>query len=252
MTAVPNYPSSTPAPAATATSDRVPPLLKGLTVAALIAFVLGMAMALFFAGTDQVQGQVQRIFYIHLAAFFGATLAFSVGAVGGVAYLRTRKPKWDSLSLAGIEVGFALALITLITGMVWARPIWNTWWTWDPRLTSTAIMILTYAAYFMLRGSLDTGDRKRMLASVFAILAITTVILTIVITRIRPDTIHPVVIGPSPANAQGSFEMATNMGITVGINIVIWALLVTPVLIWWRVRLENRSQRIEALRAEVL
>lgn len=250
MTAAPHYSPVTPL-GAEAGKDRLP-ILKGLTIVAIIAAVIGLALALFYAGTDELQGQVQRIFYIHLATFMGASLGFGIGAFAGAAYLITRKPKWDTLSLAGIEVGFPLALITLFSGMIWARPIWNTWWTWDPRLTSTAIMILTYSAYFMLRGSLDSGDRKRMLASVFAVLAIATVIITVVITRIRPDTIHPVVIGPSPANAQGSFEMAANMGMTVGINIAIWVALVTPTLIWWRVRLENRNQRVEALRAEII
>ncbi|MBL8145291.1 MAG: hypothetical protein JNL34_02810, partial [Anaerolineae bacterium] len=74
----------------------------------------------------------------------------------------------------------------------------------------------------------------------------------IFITRVRPDTIHPTVIGPSPADAQGSFAMAANMGMTVGISILIWTALITPVLIWWRIRLENRNQRVEALRAETL
>lgn len=228
------------------------PLLKGLTVAAIIGFLVAFFMAMFFAGTDATQGLVQRIFYLHLPAFMGATVAFVTGSVGGIAYLRTRNPKWDTLSLAAIEVGFMLSLITLFTGMVWARPTWNTWWTWDPRLTTTAIMTLTYAAYFMLRGSLDNGDRKRMLSAVFAILAVTTVIVVIFITRVRPDTIHPTVIGPSPADAQGSFAMAANMGMTVGIGILIWTALITPVLIWWRIRLENRNQRVEALRAEML
>ncbi len=231
--------------------DRLP-VLKALTVIAIIAFVIGAALALFYAGTDATQGQVQRIFYLHVSAFMGATVGFSIGAVGGIGYLRTHNPRWDTLSVSAIEVAFFLSLITLFTGMTWARPTWNTWWTWDPRLTSTAIMTLTYAAYFMLRGSLDTSDRKRMLSSVFAILALTTVIVTIFITRVRPDTIHPTVIGPSPADAQGTFAMAANMGMTLGINIMIWTVLVSPVLIWWRVRLENRYQRIEALRVENL
>lgn len=251
MTAVKAVPSAAPQAAETGHKDRLP-LLKGLTVVAIIGFVIGLVMALFVAGTDATQGQVQRIFYLHVSAFMGATLGFVIGTVGGIGYLRTRKPKWDALSVAGIEVGFALSLITLFTGMVWARPTWNTWWTWDPRLTATAIMTLTYAAYFMLRGSLDNGDRRRMLASVFAILALTTVIAVIFITRVRPDTIHPVVVGPSPADAQGSFAMTGTMGMTFGINVLIWTVLITPTLIWWRVRLENRQQRVEALRAETL
>lgn len=251
MTAVKAIPPGVAVPATQDKKDRLP-LLKVLTALAIAGFLIGLGMALFFAGTDATQGVVQRIFYLHLPSFMGATVAFVSGAVGGIAYLRTRNPKWDTLALASIEVGFMLSLITLFTGMIWARPTWNTWWTWDPRLTSTAIMTLTYAAYFMLRGSLDNGDRKRMLASVFSILAVTTVFIVIFITRIRPDTIHPTVIGPSPADAKGSFAMAANMGMTVGISILFWTVLITPVLIWWRIRLENRNQRVEALRAETL
>jgi hypothetical protein len=85
---------------------------------------------------------------------------------------------------------------------------------------------------------------------VYSILAIATVVLTFAITRLRPDTIHPVVIGPSPVNAKGTFEMAANMGMTLGINSLIWCVLIAPALIWWRVRLENLAQHRDALRAE--
>ncbi|MFQ3566589.1 MAG: cytochrome c biogenesis protein CcsA [Aggregatilineales bacterium] len=231
--------------------DRLP-LLRALTILALIGFAVGVGLALFYAGPDATQGNVQRIFYFHVAAFVGASVSFLTGFIGGVAYLRTRKARWDTLSLAGIEVGFTLSLITLVTGMVWARPTWNTWWTWDPRLTSAAIMVLTYAAYFMLRNSIENPERQRALSAAYGMLAITTVIITTMITRVRPDTIHPTVIGPSPANAQGTFEMAANMGATLGINVLIWAVLIAPVLIWWRIRLENLFQRIEQLRAELI
>ena len=231
--------------------DRLP-WLKGLTVLAVLGFAFGLYMGLVYAGTDITQGDVQRIFYIHVAAFSGASVAFFGTVVGGIAYLRTRKPKWDTLALAGVEVGFALSLITLITGMFWARPIWNTWWTWDPRLTSAAIMALTYAAYLMLRNGIENTERRRKFASVYGILAITTVIFTFAVIRIRPDTIHPTVIGPSPANAEGSFEMAANMGAALGINSFIWCCLITPTLMWWRIRVEHTLEKAKRLRIRLL
>ncbi len=226
-------------------------MLKGLSILAGLGFILALYMALVYAGTDSVQGNVQRIFYLHLGAFMGATVGFITAIVGGIAYLRTRRVAWDTLSLSGVEVGLALTTITLITGMVWARPMWNTWWTWDPRLTSAAIMALTYAAYLMLRNALENADKRRKFASVYAIFAILTVFLTFIITRIRPDTIHPNVIGPSATNAQGSFAMTANMGAALGVNILVWCLLITPVLIWWRIRLENTFERIQILRHEL-
>jgi len=248
MTAVNQAPTAaTP----TITHDRLP-MLKGLTMFAIAAVAFGLYMALFYAGQDALQGNIQRIFYIHLPTFFGATLAFVCAAVGGALYLWTRNVRWDKLALAGVEVGLSLSLVTLVTGMFWARPIWNTWWTWDPRLTSTAIMALTYAAYLMLRNGLENPEHRRRFASVYSILALSTVIFVIVITRIRPDTIHPAVIGASSQNAQGGFAMTDSMITALMSNFVIWVFIVTPVLIWWRIRLESLTERVRHARVTAL
>ncbi len=250
MSIAPAQRLATPAVEKTKTGRRSVSL-NVLTGLAAIGFVVGLTFAMFVAGMDATQGNVQRVFYFHLSAFMGAAVAFSAGTFGGIAYLRTHHVKWDTLSLSAVEVGFALSIITLVTGMVWARPTWNTWWTWDPRLTSAAIMVLTYAAYFVFRGALENPERRAQFASVYAILAISTMIFTLVITRIRPDTIHPTVVGPSATNAQGSFSMTPNMGMTLGINITIWMVLITPTLIWWRIRLEALHHRIDQKRYEL-
>ncbi|MBC7869336.1 MAG: cytochrome c biogenesis protein CcsA, partial [Chitinophagaceae bacterium] len=143
---------------------REPRALTLLTIVTILAVAFGLVMALFYAGTDIDQGNIQRIFYIHMPSFFGAFSAFTAAVVGGVMYLRTRKVKWDTLALAGVEVGLALALVNLFTGAIWARPIWNTWWTWDARLTSAAVMALTYAAYLMLRNGIENGETRRRFA----------------------------------------------------------------------------------------
>ena len=230
----------------------VPLALKILTVITILGIAAGAVMALVYAGEDVTQGNVQRIFYFHVAAFAGAFVSFAVGVVGGILFLVKRNNRWDRIALAGVEVGFILALINLFTGMIWARPIWNTWWTWDPRLTSAAIMVLTYAAYFMLRAGIDNPDTRRRFASVYAILAFSTVIITFVIIRIRPDTIHPTVIGPSPQNAEGSFEMTSSMLATLSVSSFVWSVLVPITFIWWRVRLENLSDQVAALKARTL
>ena len=147
-----------------------------------------------------------------------------------------------------------LSLVNLATGSIWARPIWNTWWTWDPRLTSAAIMALTYSAYLMLRAGVENPEQRRRFASVYGVLAITTALVTLLIIRVRPDTIHPVVVGPSPQNAQGSFEIEATQGVAVAIlgNLPIWGLLVPITLMWWRVRMERFSEQVEQMKAEVL
>lgn len=227
--------------------NRIRPLLI-LSVVTGLAVALGLFLALFYAGTDVLQGEVQRLFYIHMPSFFGAFVAFSATVFGGIQYLRTRDEKWDALAVAGVEVGLALALVNLATGSIWARPIWNTWWTWDPRLTSAAIMALTYAAYLMLRASIENPELRRRFASVYGILAIVTVIITLIIIRIRPDTIHPAVVGPSPQNAEGTFEATPGVVAALIPNLIIWSTLVPITLIWWRIRLENMSERVSKIK----
>ncbi len=235
-----------------ATAGKRTRLLWSLTVVTVIAVIVGLYFALVYAGTDVEQGHVQRIFYVHVSAFAGAFIALGVTVFAGIAYLRTRTPKWDTLALAGVEVGLALGVVNLVTGSIWARPIWNTWWTWDPRLTSAAIMVLTYAAYLMLRSGIENADTRRRFAAVYGILAFSTVIITLIIIRIRPDTIHPAVIGASPQNAEGGFGLTPSMLTAMGINMVIWSVFVPITLMWWRVRIEDLATRVHAMRLRAL
>ncbi len=244
-------PQSPTAEQSTMRASRSALILRLLTWLALGGFAVGAYFGLVYAGMDVTQGNIQRIFYFHVSAFSGGSVALFLAVVGGIAYLRTRNLRWDRLALAGVEVGLFLSLITLITGMVWARPIWNTWWTWDPRLTSAAIMVLTYAAYLMLRGAIESPDKRRSLAAVYGIMAFGTVIFTFIIIRIRPDTIHPAVIGASPQNAEGGFGMTSSMKAALGINSFIWCCLIAPALVWWRVRLESVYERANQLRVEL-
>jgi heme exporter protein C len=243
-----------PALAGKDSAARSPIALTVLTVMTLLGVAFGLYMALVYAGTDMEQGEVQRIFYIHMPAFIGAAVAFAGTLVGGIQYLRTRNQKWDTLALAGVEVGLTLALVNLVTGSIWARPIWNTWWTWDPRLTSDAVMVLTYAAYLMLRSGLENPEQRHRFAAVYGILAFITVLVTLFIIRVRQDTIHPCTIEPCPtnANAQGAVHMSARMGAALGINMIVWGIMVPVTLLWYRIRLENAAQRVLALKARLL
>lgn len=248
MSAVRPMPAAQPA-TPSALRTRVLSLLTLITV---VAIAIGLYFALFAVGEDVEQGAVQRIFYLHVSAFAGAFVAFGTTVVGGVIYLRTRNPKWDTLAVAGVEVGLVLGLMNLITGAIWARPIWNTWWTWDPRLTSDAIMCLTYIAYLMLRQGIENPDTRRRFGAVYGVLAFSTAVITLMITRIRPDTIHPVVIGNNPESAEGAFSMSMSIGSVLSYNMVVWSILVPWALIWWRIRLENLHLRVQTLRARLM
>ncbi len=229
-------------------------LLNALTVATAISMVLTFFLALFYAGTDQVQGNVQRIFYMHVGAFTGGFTAFLITVIAGVAYLITRKPQWDRLAVSGVEVGLPLMTITLLTGMAWARPIWNTWWTGDPRLNSMAVMWLLYAAYLTLRGAIDNPERRMRYAAVYGILAFVSVIYVFIVIRINPDTLHPVVFGPSPVGSQAQGKPSLEdprMILTISVSSVAW-MLTAGTLTWHRLRMENVAERVRTIKARLM
>jgi len=230
----------------------MPVLLRLLTILALVGFCFTLVLGLFAAGRDIQQGEIQRIFYIHMPSFFGAFTAFGLTVVGGILYLWRKSEQWDRIALAGVEVGLAFALINLATGAIWARPIWNTWWTWDPRLTSAAIMALTYAAYLMLRAGIEEESRKRTFMSVYGIFAFTSVLVTLFIIRVVPETIHPVIVGASPQNAQGSFEATSGVVTALIPSLLLWLTVMPITLIWHRARIERRLEAINRLKMRIL
>jgi len=230
-------------------------ILNILTVITIVTMLAAILMALFYAGTDQQQGNVQRIFYMHVGGFTGGATAFFITVVAGIAYLRTHNPKWDRLALASVEMGLPLMTVTLLTGSIWARPIWNTWWTSDdPRLNSTAVMWLLYAAYLTLRATIDNPERRMRYAAVYGILAFVSVIYVFFVIRFRTDTLHPVVIGPSPVESQakGSFGLTDPRMIwTISVSSVAW-MLAAFTLIWHRLRMENVAERVRTLKLRVM
>jgi heme exporter protein C len=155
-----------------------PRLLTILDIVTVVLFLVATWMVFFYAPTEAVMGQVQRVFYFHVAAGWVGMLGFLVAAVVGVIYLITANSKWDIVEVAAVEIGMVFAFINVVTGAIWARPIWNTWWTWDPRLTTATIMLLIYAAYLMLRAGIDDPSRRARFGAVYAIVGFLSVPLT--------------------------------------------------------------------------
>jgi heme exporter protein C len=226
-------------------------ILQGVTVAAVVLLAIAIYLDLFWVGPEVQQGEVQRIFYVHLGSFLGAFTAFTATLVAGVAYLRTRNPKWDTFGKSNVEIGLGFSAITIVTGSIWARPIWNTWWTWEPRLTSVTIMWLAYAAYIMLRSGIEDPERRRRFAAVYGIVAFASVLFTIIIIRVRPDTIHPVVAGPSQADPSGSFDVTGRIRDTLFFNLFTFA-VITIAMVWHRIRLENLANKVIRRKIQVL
>ena len=210
---------------------KKPKLLTLLDILCLILVPAALVLILFFTPTERVMGPVQKVFYFHVSAAWAGMLSFLVAAVGGGLYLAKRKIKWDWLSLSAIEVGVVFGLIAILSGMIWAQPIWNTWWVWDPRLTTTAIMELIYLAYFILRSSLDTPESRARLGAVYAIVSAVTVPLTFFSIRLF-RTIHPVVIA-TESSGGGAFNMTSHMQLAFFSSLFVFTLLLID-LIWHR------------------
>ena len=213
---------------------KKPILLMALDILTVLIVSAVLMWVWFFTPVEAIMGPVQKVFYFHVSAAWGGMLSFILGAVAGAGYLRSRRMGWDSLSLAAIEVGLVFALIAILSGMVWAQPIWNTWWVWDPRLTTTAIMALIYLAYFILRSGLATPEARARLGAVYAILAVLTVPLTFFSIRLF-RTIHPVVI--ATGGDQGSaFSMTPRMLTALFASLFTFTILLAD-LVWHRYRL---------------
>jgi heme exporter protein C len=145
---------------------------RGIIAAAVLSLVGAAAYASFFiAPTERTMGLIQRIFYFHAASAWAGMTAFSVCFVANLLYVWRRQAKWDSLGVSAAEVGLAFVTIVLITGPIWAKPVWGIYWTWDARLTSTFVLWLLYISYLLLRTLIEEPDRRALLSSLFGIFA---------------------------------------------------------------------------------
>lgn len=222
-------------------------ILDGVTV---LLLVIATGMVFFYAPTEAVMGNVQRVFYFHVAAGWVGMLSFFAAAFAGIAYLRSGDHKWDIVGLSAVEIGIAFIFINIVTGSIWARPIWNTWWTWDPRLTTATIMELIYAAYIMLRSGIEDPDRRARFGAVYAIVGVISVPLTFFSARLF-RTIHPVVIGGSDPSAQGTFDMTPKMLQTFMFSLLTFSFIFAD-LLWHRIRLGRLSEKVEQMKLKMM
>jgi heme exporter protein C len=230
--------------------DPKPRLLAVLDGITILMLVIATGMVFFYAPTEAVMGDVQRVFYFHVAAGWVGMLSFVAAAVAGIVYLRSGDHAWDIVGLSAVEIGIAFIFINLVTGSIWARPIWNTWWTWDPRLTTATIMELIYAAYIMLRSGIEDPDRRARFGAVYAIVGVISVPLTFYSARLF-RTIHPVVIGGSDPSAQGTFDMTPRMLQTFMFSLLTFSFIFID-LLWHRIRLGRLSEKVEQMKLKLM
>jgi heme exporter protein C len=229
--------------------EPMPRGLKVLTAVTGVLFAVALYMVWFYAPREAIMGEVQRVFYFHVAAGWVGALAFLVAAAAGVLYLARRNRRWDRVGLASVEIGIIFTLINIVSGSIWARPVWNTWWTWDPRLVTASVMELIYFAYVMLRQGIDDPDRRARFGSVYAIVGFLSVPLTFLSIRIF-RTIHPVVIGSNDPGAQGAFDMTPKM-LTAFMFSLLTFTFIYAALLWHRLRLERLAEIVERRKMEL-
>ncbi|HEY2550055.1 MAG TPA: cytochrome c biogenesis protein CcsA [Streptosporangiaceae bacterium] len=139
-------------------------------IATLAGLVVTTAVGLFVVPPDAVQGDVARLLYVHVPAAWVMFLAFGVTFLASAAYLKTGRMQWDRVAAASAEIGVLFCVLTLVLGSLWGRPVWGTWWTWDPRLTTTAVLLLVYIGYLSLRKVADSPARRARWSAVIGVI----------------------------------------------------------------------------------
>jgi heme exporter protein C len=187
-------------------SGRVPGARAALIwgVIATVLVTVATVGVFLVAPEDADQGVIQRIFYFHVAIALVSLVAFAVACVAGLLFLRTRSARWDDVGDAAIRLGMLFSVLVVITGSIWAKASWGTWWVWsDPRLVTYLIVVLIYAAYFVLRSSVD-DDRRMRYAAIYAIAGFASVPLSFYSVRVANSFVHPVVFTQGGAAMPGS------------------------------------------------
>ena len=206
---------------------------------AAVSMLAALGMVFLYVPTERIQGPVQRIFYFHLPAAWMAFLGFFIVAGASAAFLWQGRRAADRLARAAAEVGMLFCSLVLLTGPLWARPIWGVWWTWDPRLTMTLVLWLIYAAYVLLRPLAGDTETVARYAAVLGIIGVIDIPILYVSVRLWRG-IHPQVE-----------QMAPEMALTLFVCTAAFVCLFT-----WLLRLRLESLRlhdeVHALRQRVL
>ena len=218
----------------------------GIALAALssAAIVIALTMVFVYAPREATMGDVQRIFYFHVSSAWVGFLAFFVTFLAGIGYLTRRERRWDIVAVSSVEIGVTFITMAIITGSLWARPAWGTYWTWEPRLTISAVQLLIYVSYVMLRAAIESPERRARFAAVYGIVAFVTVPLSWFAIRWW-RTIHPDVLTSGEGMALTS-RMVQTLLFSVGAFTLLYVTLLRQ-----RIRLEQATDVLLRLRARI-
>jgi heme exporter protein C len=209
------------------TPSRRRPRLPDRVLAAGAALTSGSALvvALVVAPPDAVQGQAQRLMYVHVPAAWLAYACFALVLVASVAYLLRRDLRWDRRAQAAGELGVGMTALAIVLGSLWGRPVWGTWWVWDPRLVTTVVLLLVYAGYLSVRGlgdDRDTGARRAAAVGILGFVNVPVVHFSVIWWR----TLHQpaTVLSPDPAPMEARMALALLLAV-VAFTLAGWLVL---------------------------
>ena len=227
-----------------------PLALKVLNIASVLLFLSALSMVFLYAPLEITMNYVQKIFYFHVANAWVGMLGFLAAAVAGVVYLIKHDQKWDIIELAAVEISLVFFLIAIAAGSIWARPTWGAYWTWEPRLTTAAILEMVYISYILLRQGIDDPDRRARFSAVYTLVGAISVPITFMSIRLF-RTIHPVIIGSNSSATMGSFDMTSKMLFTMFFTLFAFSVIFVD-LFWHRIRLGLLAQQVEEYKLEEL
>lgn len=183
----------------------------------VVSFLAAIYFIFMYAEMERVMGAVQKIFYMHVPSAWVAFLAFFVTFVFSILFLVKRKRIYDTYAYVSAEIGVVFTIIVLTTGPIWARSSWNTWWSWEPRLTTTLILFFIYVAYIMVRQMDGVWDKKARLAAVFGIIGFADVPIVFFAIRWWQSKFHPVVFGEGASQSGGGISDTMLVALLVSI-----------------------------------
>jgi heme exporter protein C len=212
--------------------------ILGILTAILLSYALYQALVV--APTERTMGDVQRIFYYHVPSAWTAFILFSINFIASVTYLVRRKPAADIVALVSAEVGVVFCTIVLVTGPIWARPVWGIWWTWDMRLTSTLVLWLIYVSYLFLRRFSSSGQTPALAAALAVLGALCVPFVYFSIWFFRTQHPQPVMGGGGSIDPRMLHVLLINW-----LAFSCFAFLVC----WSRYRLERLHREVEEAQA---
>jgi len=219
-------------------------LERALGTLAVIGLVTGLYSAFVYAPPDAVQGEVQRIMYLHVPLILVSYLAFFVVFVTSILYLARRRERHDAIAYSSAEIGVLFTALAIAAGSIWGRPTWGAWWTWDARLTTTTILLLIFIGYLMLRALVDDPSRGATFSAVLGIIGFLDVPI-IHMSVVWWRTLHQ----PASVLRPGPSTVAPDMQVALYANLAAFVLLYAYFLVK-RVRLEEARWELSRLRME--